>query len=161
MCVVLHPLLCDYMPFHCIPVLQLRLHRMMTSPFVLCAAGLTSVVLSSIERRYQFTSVMTGLIASTVGITIALCIIPVSYFGGRGHKPRWLGIGAIIHGVGALVFALPQFVVGPYQPSVSAVGDEYCDGEMMADMCSETSPSWVSGLCTDVPLSDVRGGCFV
>ena len=110
-----------------------------------CPAGLTSVVLSSIERRYQFSSVMTGLIASTFDITVALCIIPVSYFGGRGNKPRWLGIGAIIHGVGALVFALPQFVAGPYQPSVSGLENEFCNGEMTVDQCSETSPSWVSG----------------
>ena len=108
-------------------------------------AGLTSVVLSSIERRYQFTSVMTGLIASTFDITVALCIIPVSYFGGRGNKPRWLGIGAIIHGIGALVFALPQFVVGPYQPGISGVEDEFCNGEMAVDQCSDSSPSWVSG----------------
>ena len=109
-------------------------------------AGLTSVVLSSIERRYQFTSVMTGLIASTVDITIALCIIPVSYFGGRGNKPRWLGVGAILLGVGALVFALPQFVVGPYQPDrLLHDGVEVCSGELTAVECPETSPSWVSG----------------
>ena len=107
--------------------------------------GLTSVVLSSIERRYQFTSVMTGLIASTFDITVALCIIPVSYFGGRGNKPRWLGVGAIIHGIGALVFALPQFVVGPYQPGVSGAESEFCSGNVTVDQCSESSPSWVSG----------------
>ena len=101
---------------------------------------------------------MTGLIASTFDITVALCIIPVSYFGGRGHKPRWLGIGVIIHGVGALVFALPQFVVGPYQPSVTGLESEYCDGEVTAGLCSSTSPSWVSGCVRGVSLSDVRGG---
>ena len=103
-------------------------------------------MLSSIERRYQFSSVMTGLIASTVGITVALCTIPVSYFGGRGNKPRWLGIGAIIHGVGALVFALPQFVAGPYQPSTPVKGGvEFCSGEATEEECPETSPLWVSG----------------
>ena len=109
-------------------------------------AGLVSVVLSSIERRYQFSSVMTGLIASTVGITVALCTIPVSYFGGRGNKPRWLGIGAILLGVGALVFALPQFLAGPYQPSTPVTGGvEFCSGEATEEECPETSPLWVSG----------------
>ena len=89
---------------------------------------------------------MTGLIASTVGITVALCTIPVSYFGGRGNKPRWLGIGAILLGVGALVFALPQFVAGPYQPSTPVKGGvEFCSGEATEEECPETSPLWVSG----------------
>ena len=89
---------------------------------------------------------MTGLIASTFDITVALCIIPVSYFGGRGNKPRWLGVGAILLGVGALVFALPQFVVGPYQPDRLVEGGvEFCSGELSTEGCPETSPSWVSG----------------
>jgi organic anion transporter 4A len=108
-------------------------------------SGLTSVVLSSIERRYKFTSTMTGLIASTFDITVVVCLVPVSYFGGKSHKPKWLGIGAIIHGIGAIVFSLPHFVGGSYLPSIRGSSIDYCEAlQDFSPSCGE-SPSWVSG----------------
>ena len=111
--------------------------------FSLYPAGLTSVVLSSIERRYKFTSTMTGLIASTFDITVVLGIVPVSYFGGRGHKPIWVGVGAIIHGVGAIVFSLPHFVGGQYLPHIQSFGGAYCPSDGMSGPSCGDSPSWV------------------
>jgi sodium-independent organic anion transporter len=106
-------------------------------------SGLTSVVLSSIERRYKFTSTMTGLIASTFDITVVVCLVPVSYFGGKSHKPKWLGIGAIIHGIGAIVFSLPHFVGGSYLPSIRGSSVDYCESlEDISPSCGD-SPSWV------------------
>jgi hypothetical protein len=68
---------------------------------VLClVAGFTSVVLSTIERRYRFPSVVTGLIASVFDMSVLVSVLFISYFGGRGHKPRWLGISLIIQGAG-------------------------------------------------------------
>ena len=62
--------------------------------------GFTSVVLSSIERRYKFSSVYAGLIASVYDTSIVFSVLFVSYFAGRGHRPRWLGICLIIQGFG-------------------------------------------------------------
>ena len=71
--------------------------------------GLTSTVISTLERRYSFSSTAAGFIASTFDITVILLVVFVSYFGGRGHKTRWLGIGCVLQGIGCLVFASPQF----------------------------------------------------
>lgn len=76
--------------------------------------GFTSVVLSTIERRYRFSSTAAGLIASTYNMAILVSVIFISYFGGKGHKPRWLGISLIIMGIGSFVFALPEFAFGSY-----------------------------------------------
>ena len=62
--------------------------------------GFTSVVLSSIERRYKFSSVYAGLIASVYDISVVFSVLVISYFAGRGHRPRWLGICLIIQGIG-------------------------------------------------------------
>ena len=53
--------------------------------------GFVNVVISNIERRYDLTSTETGTIASCYDIASVLCLIPVSYFGGLGCKPRYLG----------------------------------------------------------------------
>ncbi|KAK3087002.1 hypothetical protein FSP39_000238 [Pinctada imbricata] len=76
--------------------------------------GFVNVVISNIERRYGLTSTETGTVASCYDIASVLCLIPISYFGGLGCKPRYLGIGVFIMGVGSLVFALPHFTSGSY-----------------------------------------------
>lgn len=44
-------------------------------------------------------------------------MIPVSYFGGRvgASKPKWVGWGVVIMGLGFFTFSLPHFLVGPYR----------------------------------------------
>ncbi|XP_029392424.1 solute carrier organic anion transporter family member 4A1 isoform X2 [Mus pahari] len=92
--------------------------------FFLCAAsflqgmtvnGFINTVITSIERRFDLHSYQSGLIASSYDIAACLCLTFVSYFGGNGHKPRWLGWGVLVLGVGSLVFALPHFAAGRYE----------------------------------------------
>ena len=74
-----------------------------TIPFphiMIIITGFTSVVLSTIERRYRFSSTAAGLIASTFDMAVLVSVLFISYFGGKGHKPRWLGISLIIQGAG-------------------------------------------------------------
>ncbi|KAM5245927.1 solute carrier organic anion transporter family member 4A1 [Ctenodactylus gundi] len=93
--------------------------------FFLCVAsflqgmtvnGFINTVITSIERRYDLHSYQSGLIASSYDIAACLCLTFVSYFGGSGHKPRWLGWGVLVLGAGSLVFALPHFIAGHYRP---------------------------------------------
>ncbi|XP_036390179.1 solute carrier organic anion transporter family member 4A1 isoform X1 [Megalops cyprinoides] len=95
--------------------------------FFLCVAsflqgmivnGFINTVVTSIERRFDLRSYQTGLIASSYDIAACICLAFVSYFGGTGHKPRWLGWGVLIMALGSLVFALPHFTTPPYQVSV-------------------------------------------
>uniref|UniRef100_A0A8D2AQ55 Solute carrier organic anion transporter family member n=1 Tax=Sciurus vulgaris TaxID=55149 RepID=A0A8D2AQ55_SCIVU len=95
--------------------------------FFLCAAsflqgmtvnGFINTVITSIERRFDLHSYQSGLIASTYDIAACLCLTFVSYFGGNGHKPRWLGWGVLVLGSGSLVFALPHFTAGRYEVGV-------------------------------------------
>jgi MFS family permease len=84
--------------------------------------GFVNVVITTIERRYGLRSSQTGLVASGYDIASFLFLVPVTYFGGRSSasKPRWIGWGVVVMGLGSLVFALPQFLVGQYR----AVGDD-------------------------------------
>ncbi|KAM9506494.1 solute carrier organic anion transporter family member 4A1-like isoform 1-T5 [Salvelinus alpinus] len=96
--------------------------------FFLCVAsflqgmiinGFINTVVTSIERRFDLRSYQTGLIASSYDIAACVCLAFVSYFGGTGHKPRWLGWGVLVMALGSLVFALPHFTTPPYQVSMT------------------------------------------
>uniref|UniRef100_A0A3Q3IDE3 Solute carrier organic anion transporter family member n=1 Tax=Monopterus albus TaxID=43700 RepID=A0A3Q3IDE3_MONAL len=95
--------------------------------FFLCVAsflqgmivnGFINTVVTSIERRFDLRSYQAGLIASSYDIAACVCLAFVSYFGGTGHKPRWLGWGVLIMALGSLVFALPHFITPLYQVSL-------------------------------------------
>lgn len=96
--------------------------------FFLCVAsflqgmiinGFINTIITSIEKRFHLSSYQTGLIASSYDIAACVCLAFVSYFGGSGHKPRWLGWGTLMMALGSLVFALPHFATPPYQASAS------------------------------------------
>uniref|UniRef100_A0A3Q3WX46 Solute carrier organic anion transporter family member n=1 Tax=Mola mola TaxID=94237 RepID=A0A3Q3WX46_MOLML len=92
--------------------------------FFLCVAsflqgmiinGFINTVVTSIERRFDLHSYQAGIIASSYDIAACICLAFVSYFGGTGHKPHWLGWGMLIMASGSLVFALPHFTTPSYQ----------------------------------------------
>lgn len=76
--------------------------------------GFVSVVISTIEKRFDLTSTQSGFIASGYDIASVLCLIPVSYFGGNGNKPRWIVGGIFLLSLGSFLFALPHFLVDLY-----------------------------------------------
>ena len=89
--------------------------------------GFSSIVLSSVERRFRLPSTLVALLLVTFDISVLISVIFISYFGDKRHKPKWLGYGSIVQGIGAFVFALPQFLFGKYE-----VGSE---GSLMLESC--------------------------
>ncbi|PNF24215.1 Solute carrier organic anion transporter family member 4A1 [Cryptotermes secundus] len=79
--------------------------------------GFVNVVITTIERRFGLRSSQSGLVAGGYDIASFLCLIPVTYLGGRpgASKPRWLGWGILVMGIGSLIFTFPHFAVGPYR----------------------------------------------
>ena len=95
--------------------------------FFLIILGINSVNISSLEKRYSFSSTLAGLLNGTYELTIVIGVIFVSYIGGKTHKPRFLGISLMILGVGNFVMASPQFFFGSYkQGSASQSNYEEC-----------------------------------
>ena len=74
------------------------------------SSGYFNSVITTIEKRFDVPSKMSGAIASTFEIGNLCTIIFVSYFGTHRHIPVWIGKGVLITGVGSLVFALPHFL---------------------------------------------------
>ncbi|XP_068781994.1 solute carrier organic anion transporter family member 4C1-like [Struthio camelus] len=77
--------------------------------------GLVNISISTIEKRYELNSSLTGLISASYDIAFCILSLFVSFFGERGHKPRWLAFSAFMLGLGSLIFSLPHFSSGKYQ----------------------------------------------
>lgn len=90
--------------------------------------GCINVVITTIERRFGLRSSQTGLVASGYDIASFLCLVPVTYFGGRAgaSKPRWIGGGMALMGLGSLVFAMPHFMVSQYR--ATSTDSNVCSG---------------------------------
>ncbi|XP_071502429.1 solute carrier organic anion transporter family member 4C1-like [Diadema antillarum] len=97
--------------------------------------GFVTSTLTSIERRFQLRSRDLGIIISSFDVTSIILVLFVTFVGGRGNKPRWLGTGCIIIGAGALIYALPHFTTGNYRYVTSLVSAT-C-GASGAANCSE------------------------
>lgn len=79
--------------------------------------GFVNVVITTIERRFGLRSSQTGLIAGGYDIASFFLLVPVSYLGGRSKasKPRYIGVGVLVLGIGSLLFASPHYIAGPYK----------------------------------------------
>ena len=78
--------------------------------------GFVNAVISSLERRFDLSSTMTGVIAGSYDIGSLLTVIPITHFGGLAgaSKPKYISTGLIFMGLGSFLFCLPHFIAGPY-----------------------------------------------
>ncbi|XP_039249846.2 solute carrier organic anion transporter family member 4A1-like [Styela clava] len=124
--------------------------------------GLLKVNVTTIERRYRLLSSESGFIISSYDIAGCLCLLPMSYIGGRGHKPRWISIGVLMLGLGSLILALPRFLIGPYQYEGSVYSkiskDEtngLCQQRLDGNVPNDSNNDVMDDLCDGSHLNDV------
>ena len=59
-------------------------------------SGYLNSVITTIEKRYEIPSSISGIIASMYEIGNVITVIFVSYLGSRRHIPVWIGMGKLI-----------------------------------------------------------------
>ncbi|CRK86366.1 CLUMA_CG000192, isoform A [Clunio marinus] len=81
------------------------------------SSGYINSVITTIEKRFDIPSSLSGLIASSYEIGNVITVIFVSYLGSRRHIPVWIGIGALVMGIGSTLFSIPHFI-GEANPGI-------------------------------------------
>ncbi|XP_061874865.1 solute carrier organic anion transporter family member 4C1 [Colius striatus] len=112
--------------------------------------GLINISISTIEKRYELNSFLTGLISASYDIAFCMLSLFVSFFGERGHKPRWLAFSAFMLGLGSLVFSLPHFSSGNYHY-----------GAKLEDTCQITGTSSANFTCSARTKSSLSNYLYV
>ncbi|XP_010614109.1 solute carrier organic anion transporter family member 1C1 isoform X3 [Fukomys damarensis] len=79
------------------------------------AEGYLKSTITQIERRFDIPSSLVGVIDGSFEIGNLLVITFVSYFGAKLHRPKIIGAGCLIMGVGTLLIAMPQFFMEQYK----------------------------------------------
>ena len=82
-----------------------------------------------------------GVLLVSFDLSVLLSVIFISYFGDKQHKPRCVGLGIILQGIGALVFSIPQFAFGSYR-----VGAE---GALTLEACEASDNEIFTSICND------------
>ncbi|KAM9138093.1 solute carrier organic anion transporter family member 4C1 isoform 2-T3 [Pangshura tecta] len=112
--------------------------------------GLINVSISTIEKRFELNSSLTGVISASYDIAFCVLSLFVSFFGERGHKPRWLAFSSFMIGLGSLVFALPHFAGGIYQ-----------FGSKIEDTCQVSGTSSANFTCNTSKESSLSNYLYV
>ncbi|KAK0135554.1 Solute carrier organic anion transporter family member 2B1 [Merluccius polli] len=86
----------------------------------LMVSGCLKSSISTIEKRYGFTSQKVGLLVAFNEVGNVILIVFVSFLGSRIHRPRFIGAGAMLASVSALIIASPHFLGGTYQKAAHA-----------------------------------------
>ncbi|XP_065283051.1 solute carrier organic anion transporter family member 4A1-like isoform X1 [Dermacentor albipictus] len=116
-----------------------------TQSFV--SSGVLSVVLPTIERRFNLSSLETGMILSAFNVINSLFIVPVAFLGSTRHKPVIISSGMAIMAAGSFMFFLAY-----------ALAPSYVYGAEMPDLCYATPPplNQTVDTCGEQSIRDFR-----
>lgn len=78
------------------------------------STGYLNSVLTTIEKRFEIGSSISGLIAASYEFGSLVAVVFISYLGGRRHIPVWIARGIFFMGLGAFLFTLPHFIAEKY-----------------------------------------------
>lgn len=69
-------------------------------------------VLTTIEKLFQIQSKTTGIIMSATEMGQIGGALLLTYYGGQGHRPKWIACGMIVFAVASFLCSLPHFIYG-------------------------------------------------
>ena len=83
-------------------------------------------VLTTIEKLFQFQSKTTGILFSATEIGQISGALLLTYYGGQGHRPRWIGCGITLFALCTFMYALPHFM---YSDQLTSLNDVTVDAD--------------------------------
>lgn len=105
--------------------------------------------ITTIEKLFHIQSKTTGIIMSATEIGQIGSSLLLTYYGGQGHRPKWIGWGMVLFAVSSFMCALPHFLFG--EQLIRANDILYSGLSANADLDNNeiTSPNLCRSLFTD------------
>lgn len=118
------------------------------------STGYFNSVITTIEKRFEIGSSISGLIAASYEFGSLVTVIFISYLGGRRHIPKWISYGIFLMAFGAFLFALPHIIAEKYtvhrgissnatEENICKLVDEVTSSGYKEKCIGETSGNWV------------------
>ncbi|XP_038051580.1 solute carrier organic anion transporter family member 5A1-like [Patiria miniata] len=113
------------------------------------STGTGGGVLSTIEKRFQLKTSELAPFLIVNDIVSVIMVLFVAYYGHTSHRPRIIGVGSLLIGLGLLLCMLPQFIYEtPQQFSITIGRDENGTAEEnIYPVCLKTGVT--PAVCTD------------
>lgn len=70
--------------------------------------------LTTIEKLYQIQSTTTGLLMSAAEIGRIAGVLVLTYYGGRGNRPKWIAFGMLAFSFAVLLASSPHFLLNDH-----------------------------------------------
>ncbi|XP_019868360.1 solute carrier organic anion transporter family member 74D [Aethina tumida] len=84
--------------------------------------------ITTLEKRFKIPSRTTGIITVGNDLSQLLLSVILSYYAGRGHRPRWMALGMYTVVMFCLLTALPHFLYGPGTDALSLTFEHGTNG---------------------------------
>ncbi|XP_056311155.1 solute carrier organic anion transporter family member 1C1-like [Danio aesculapii] len=99
----------------------------------------TKSAITQIERRFEIPSSTVGIIDGSFEMGNMLVITLVSYIGAKFHRPKIIGAGVLLMGIGTLLMASPHFIMDRYKYDTAATHTNDADNFTVISTCSSDS----------------------
>lgn len=104
-------------------------------------------VITTLEKLFQLQSKTMGIVLSATEIGQIGSSLLLTYYGGQGHRPRWIASSMVLFGVATLACSSPHFLFGHHQyPQAGGAGDSTSDATAAASVDRSFYPS---NVCVD------------
>ncbi|NXQ71245.1 SO1C1 protein, partial [Quiscalus mexicanus] len=118
----------------------------------LCGTIMKSSI-TQIERRFDLTSSVAGLVDGSFEMGNLLVIAFVSYFGAKLHRPKVIAVGSFAMALGCFLSAMPHFFMGYYKYETTS------HTAASASLNSSINPCSLHQDVNDTVLELSRAGC--
>jgi len=100
-------------------------------------------VITTLEKLFQLQSKTMGLVLSATEIGQIGSSLLLTYYGGQGHRPRWIASSMVLFGVATFACSSPHFLFGhhQYSPASNMGGGGFAGSEGNATNLADYYPS--------------------
>ncbi|ODN05136.1 Solute carrier organic anion transporter family member 1C1 [Orchesella cincta] len=116
----------------------------------MCWSYFTATI-TTLEKRFKISSQTAGIVMTGNEMSQIIFSLILAYYGGRGHRPRWMAAGVLISAASCFVLASPHYFYGPGNDALSLT-EEYAHVYETPGITTTQSSLLAYNSTTDSPL---------